>query len=746
MGDSLSESDQKSKITVASTSDREAEFDLREYAGAILAGWPYVLAFALVGLIVAAYLAWSQAPIYQSNALMQVENGQNMAPTSFMAAQGQELAGARGNNQTTAESAILKSRSVIGKAVIQDHLQVEESPRFFPIIGEPIARLRSTLFSTIWSPPLISSEYSWGNESIRVTRVVIPPDAESASFVLVSGSGGQYRLNSESGKTILTGRVGRTESGVLTNVGKVKIFVQKLNASPGTKFDIRSVSRESAVASLQRRLTVVEKPQGSGLMALSLDASSPRAAEIQLNAVMNAYLEQNVEQQSEQAQRRLAFLQKQLPKLKEQRDSAQSRLAAYQSKTGTLDLSAQANAVLQQLTNLDQQLAEVDLQRQQLLQEYTPRAPQVQAAADKIKALQTRQGKLQSKLKDLPKNESKFLELRRNVEVNDQLYTQMLNTSQGLQVSKAGITGITHIVDDAYAKSSKISPERTRIMALGMLLGAVIGVLFVLGRALLRTTISDPNEIESQFGLPVFATVPFSEWESKVNRVKRKLPLLATAQPNDPTVESLRSFRTSLQFAMIEGETKLVGITGPTPGCGKSFIASNLAALTAQSDNKVLLIDADLRRGLLHRLFDVRRDVGLGEVLSGDCSPCSAIKHSGIENLDVMLLGKRPPNPAELLMSTRFEQMLEDLSGRYDYIVFDLPPVLNVADANIVSKRMGAIFLTIRSDHSTSHEVEQAISRLAKDGMQISGAIFNGLLYNSLRYGYSKYRYYGYSY
>ena len=729
--------------TDENNADDEKEIDLREYIGTILDGWPWILLFAIIGLLLATYFAWKAPNVYQATSLMRVEQSQNMAPQAFM--EQQMASSGSALKAVSAEAAVIRSRSVISDAVDKLHLRVRATPDYFPVIGEPIARFVSVNFGTSLNLPF-ARDYAWGKESANVTRIEMPAAVQSASFKLVAGEGDQYTLRTPEGDRVLQGRVGTTATGNLRGVGTVRLFVESLNAQPGTQFSVSYVPHPSAVAGLQSRLSIVEQPQGSGLLNLTLSAGSPAEAERRLDAVMASYIEQNVEKQSEQAQRRLDFLKEQLPELREQRDQAENKLRAYQTESGTLDLSAEAQAIFQRLTNIDQQIAQTELQRQELLQEYTQRAPQVQAANEKRQSLVRQRQELQEQLKTLPQAESDLLQLRRDVEVNNQLYTQLLNTSQGLEITKAGITGVSHIVDSAYASRGKVSPARTMFLFVGLLGGIVIAVLLILTRALLRVTVDDPNEVESKYGLPVYATVPHSSWVATIKRRKRDFNLLAVHKPDDPTVESIRSLRTSLQFAMIEGDTKFIAITGPTPACGKSFIAANTAALIAQTGARVLLVDSDLRRGQLFRTFNVEQTPGFSEVLSGDASVKDVIQQSKVDNLDLLTTGKRPPNPAELLISRHFIEMKSELDNQYDYVLFDLPPVLNVTDANIVANRTAATFLVVRSEHSTGHEVEQAIRRMHRDDIKLTGAIFNGLRVDRRKYGYGKYGYYAYQY
>lgn len=724
----------------------DKEIDLREYLGIIADGWRWIVLAAVIGLIIAIYFAWKPAPTYQASSLMRVKaQSQNMAPQAFMQQAASAAASGGKMNAVTAEAAIVGSRSVIGRAVDKQNLQIRTSPEYFPFIGEPIARFFAAT-SGKGVAPIGLSGYAWGDDSAHVSKIRLPSHVHSASFVLVAEGGDRYRLNSTNGSTILKGQTGQTESGKARGLGPIKIFVKSLDASKGTHFKVSYVSKAAAIGRVQGHLQVDEQPPGSGMLRLKYTAGSPAMAEKQLDAIMSAYLDKSVEEQSQQARQRLKFLKKQLPKLRQQRDQAQAKLSQYQSESGTLDLSSQASAVLSQMTNLDKKLAQVKIERQQLLQEYTPKHPKVKAANEKKATLEHRRDQLQSQLKSLPENESKLVKLRSNAKVQANLYTTLLNTAQGLQVSKAGITGTTHIIDSAYASHGKVAPRRSMIMGLGLLAGALIGVLGVLAWALLRTTIEDPDQLEKRFGLPVYATVPYSRKEATDSQAKERRRLLAIDVPDDTAVESLRSFRTSLQFAMIEGQPKYVGITGPTPGCGKSFIAGNTAILLAQAGNRVLLVDGDLRRGLLYRAFGKQQAPGLSDILSGHANVSQSVQATETENMDVLTTGERPPNPAELLLSQHFETLRHELEGKYDYVLFDLPPILNVTDASVIAGYLAATFLVVRSEQSTAHEVEQAMRRLERDGLKFSGAVFNGLKTNRMRYGYAKYGYYAYRY
>jgi len=203
--------------------------------------------------------------------------------------------------------------------------------------------------------------------------------------------------------------------------------------------------------------------------------------------------------------------------------------------------------------------------------------------------------------------------------------------------------------------------------------------------------------------------------------------VLSTARPKDATVESLRSLRTSMQFTMMDARNRVVVLTGPMPGVGKSFLAVNLAVLLAHSDKRVLLIDGDMRRGSLERYLGGNQDNGLSELLSGQISLEEAIRRTEVENLSFISCGHRPPNPSELLMSPRLHQYLEGLSKRYDVILIDTPPILAVTDASITAVHAGSTFLVLRSGMHSEPEIVDAMKQLHNAGVSVRGAIFNAM-------------------
>jgi polysaccharide biosynthesis transport protein len=214
--------------------------------------------------------------------------------------------------------------------------------------------------------------------------------------------------------------------------------------------------------------------------------------------------------------------------------------------------------------------------------------------------------------------------------------------------------------------------------------------------------------------------------------------------------EAYRGVRTALYFSAREGH-RIVQITSPNPGDGKTTVASNLAVSIAQSGRRTLLIDADLRRPTVHKVMNLPNEVGLASVIAGMVDPQEAVRETGVPNLSVLTTGPIPPNPAELLTSSHFKELLDFFRDRYDFVIVDTPPVLAVTDPCVVAPRVDGVVLVIRLVKNGRPMAERAKELLAGLGVSVFGVIVNAVEDGAIGgygYGYYAYRYgrYGYGY
>jgi tyrosine-protein kinase Etk/Wzc len=353
-------------------------------------------------------------------------------------------------------------------------------------------------------------------------------------------------------------------------------------------------------------------------------------------------------------------------------------------------------------------------------------------------------------MKGLPQETLDSLRLSRDAKVASELYFLLLNKSQELDVLKSGTIGNVRVLDSALDPYEPVSPKKAPVLALSLFLGLAAGIAAAFAKKALDQGVEDPAEIESATGVSVYASVPYSAKEVELARQRRTstaaASVLAAVDPGDLAVESLRSLRTALQFALVDATTNVVTISGPSPGVGKSFVSANLAHVLATSGKRVLLIDGDLRRGGLHRYLGGKRSPGLSEVVSGQCSLAEATRKSGQENLEFIATGKLPPNPSEIVGSPRFRAFLTEVCGKYDLVLIDTPPILAVTDGAIIGRHAGVNLLILRAGQHPIREIALAVKRFADAGVSIHGSVFNAVNMAAGRFSRAYQYHYQYAY
>jgi tyrosine-protein kinase Etk/Wzc len=269
------------------------------------------------------------------------------------------------------------------------------------------------------------------------------------------------------------------------------------------------------------------------------------------------------------------------------------------------------------------------------------------------------------------------------------------------------------------------------------------GAAAVLVRNWFRRGINSVQDIEKA-GLAVFATINI--YNGTVKGANGNAALIARDDPDDIVVEAFRSLRTSLHFGMLDAKTKSIVITSSAPGAGKSFASANLAVVAAQSGQRVCLIDADMRRGTQRKYFGVKRNAtGLADYLADGVDVDGILRESGVENLSIISTGAFPPNPSELLMRRRLDELIAELDRQFDLVIFDAPPALAVTDAVIIGRRVGSVIAVARHDVTPLGELEAVRSTFSNAGVSLTAAILNaydprrakgGASRNGYSYGY----------
>ncbi|AIA49530.1 tyrosine-protein kinase Wzc [Serratia marcescens] len=678
--------------------------------------------FAVIGIIYSLFAT----PIYQADATVQVEQNEGNMLVSNLS---QMLPNSLPASSTEIE--LISSRMIVGKTVEDLHLDTVVTQKYFPIFGRGWARLM-------------------GNKpgQVALSRLTVAEPLVESAIELEVIDDQNYVVTVDKDK-IFQGKVGRLE-----NASGVSMLVSEISAKPGTVFNVKKLTTLAATVQLLDDLTVEDKGKDTGVLSLTLMGDDPVLIKRIIESISNNYLIQNVERKSEEAAKSLAFLKEQLPQVRDSLNTAEDKLNSFRQANDSVDLSLEAKSVLDTIVGVEAQLNELTFKESEISKLYTKEHPAYRALLEKRATLQKEKDKLNQRVSKMPQTQQEILRLTRDVDAGKEIYMQLLNRQQELSITKASTVGNVRIIDTAVTQPKPVKPKKTLIVIIFTLLGGIASVAVVLLKSVLHRGIESPEQLEDQ-GINVYASIPLSEWQQKKDietlmrgnkkTNTRSKTLLAVGNPADLAIEAVRSLRTSLHFAMLEAKNNVLMVCGASPNIGKTFVSINLAAVIAQAGQRVLVIDADMRKGYSHSLLNTDWHNGLSDILSAQTTMANSVRKTEIENLDFIPRGQIPPNPSELLMGARFNELIDWASKNYDIVMIDTPPILAVTDAAIIGHRAGTSLMIARFASNTVKEIEVSIRRFNQNGIDVKGVILNAVEKRASSY-YGDYGYYQYEY
>ena len=674
--------------------------------------------FALTGVI----YALCTTPVYQADALVQVEQKSGGIPGLSDVS---DMLGSGGDSETSTEIELIKSRMIISQTVEELNLNVLIRPDFPYGVSKGLA-----------------ARLGWHAGTLLVSRFQVPAAYEGRTFTLQLQDKGGYQLSLD-GTELLQGKAGE----LAQSQDGISLLVTDLKGEPGQRFTLTKLSELQVINDLQQRLMVSEKGSKTGILALSLNGDDSEAIRSVLESVARNYVMKNIERNAAEAEKSLQFLQSHLPDVRSSLEDSEQKLNNYRQKNESVDLNLETKTVLDTMVSLETQLNELTFKESDIAHQFTKAHPAYISLMDKRQTLLKEKERINQQVQKLPKMQQDVLRLTRDVQVGQEIYLQLLNKVQELNILKAGTVGNVRIIDHAAVQIKPVKPKKTLIVVIATLLGSMLSLALVFIRAAFNRGVEGPDELE-KLGINVYATVPLSEWQQEQSRKQqkgKKLTLLAQHNPADLSIEALRNLRTSLHFVMMEARNKVLTIIGPNPAIGKTFVTGNLASVIAQGGQKVLLIDADMRKGHLHHYLAAGK-TGLSDYLSGQKDLTQIVVHGEAHSFDFIPRGQVPPNPSELLMHPRFSALLEWASEHYDLVLIDTPPLLAVTDAAIVGRLAGTVLLVARFGVTAAKEVEITQRRLEQNGIEVKGVILNAMEKRAAGYYGGSYGYYQYSY
>ena len=719
---------------MSQNSQTEDTIDLKELFFSLIAQWKLIALCMILSLICALLYLRTTPDTYAVDALVQVEDSKGASAALL----GDLSSMIEQKSPAQAEIEILKSRLVLGTVIDRLHLDLKISATDDSFWNRLSKRHQ---YDVVYSQQSVRFKDNQKSFDIREFDI---PSVFKDKALLLSFKQGKYSLTDTATDQVVFSAPLNQSSTLQSEYGLWKVAIYSQDQFD-RRYMLQKQTLPAAMQSLLGNYSVAEKGKLTGVLGLNYQGHDKQHITQVLNAVLVAYNQQNIERRSAETAQTLGFLEAQLPKLKQQLDVAEREFNRFREKYNTVDVTKESELYLTQSVALETQKSELEQRVAEASAKYTAEHPVMQQMQAQVAAINKRIAALNGTLKRLPELQRQYLQLFREIEVKQQLYTGLLNSYQQLQISKAGEIGNVRIIDTAVEPIKPIAPKKLQILVLALFLGAFLGTLLALLRNMLRSGIKDSSQIENELDLPVYATVPRSTiQESRVQLLKKKknIPILAVKNSDDIAIESLRSMRTAIHFALSSAKNNIIMISGPAPELGKSFISINLATILAQSQKRVLLIDADLRRGYMHKYFNYDTQPGLAEYLNGQQPLENIVRSTEVENLSIMSRGKSPSNPSELLGTAKFAEMLQDLSSQYDHILIDTPPVLAVTDGIIISQYAGVNLVIARYAKTQMKELELTINRFEQAGVKVNGFILNDIQREAGGYGYG----YNYAY
>ena len=749
--------DSKNLSNAASKEDND-EIDLMALLFAILRGWKVIVFFAVLGLVIGILYSRYVNPTFKSDALIQIE--ENSKGVAALGADISELIGSE-VSKAQAEAELIRSRMILEPVVNLLHLRIRLSD---PNIGA-LDRIKSNSTDTQINKPEGVSLKTEDGEA-KISQFNVSQEYLNQSFTLTRSATGFVLTN---GFDDFKGQIGKAHLFKGTD-GQIQIKVDDLPAD-GYSVNITKQSLQTTTDQINSALSVVEKGKQTGIIQLSMTGANQQQTSLILKQIVLSYIDQNQSRGSEETTKTISFMETQIPTLKKKLEDSEAVFNDFRKKYGTIDVGKEAELLLTENSQIDAQLNELKLKKADLTTYYTEEHPLVVQINEQLAVLNARKNEIDDTIAGLPEIQREFLQLSADTTINREIYLTLLKNYEQLKIVKAGQIGFARIIDLPISTYKAIAPKKLQIMILAMLLGAMLGTMLVLLKNMLRNVVKDPERIEAKTGVPVIATIPRSPITTRLNKKKSSNGrLLAYVDNNSISYEAIKSLRTNLMFGMpSEGlgfqRAKVILITGESPGVGKSFISSNLTEVFTQLDKKTLIIDADMRLGQLHKVFNIGQANGLADYLSqsneqtkrfknpligieqtsglNDSDISEFIHSTGIENMDFMPRGENPRNPASLLANGRFDSLMTELNLHYDYIIIDSPPVLAASDAMILAQHADKVLMVTRYEDSIEGQLVYAVNQMYKANIKVDGIILNDVQQGIM----SKYSYhYSYAY
>lgn len=689
--------------------------DLKELFFSLISEWKVITLCILLSIVSAIIYLRTTENVYQTDALVQIKSNKSspLAGLSSDMAAMASLAGlgGMGSSSTQSEIELLKSRAILGQAIKDLNLDIQIQPKekFFQKIVSDNNYIKTYTTQDI----LLKKE----GQRLVIAQFQVPKFYENKALLLTFEDN-KYTIHDYKTEQLL-------KEGELNRVlrdGPWNISVSG-NINSGQQFILQKNSLPVAMSNILKNFDAQEKGKVTGILELTYQGENPVNIPNLLNTVLNIYKQQDINRSVTDKDQQVAFLEKQLPELKEDLNNSERQFNQFRKKYGTVDVKGESELYLKQSMELEIQKVQLQQKQAELGAQYTAEHPAMQAISAQLTTLNTKISEVNNKVKQLPEIQRLYLQYYRDVEIKNQLYTGLLTTYQSLNIAKAGELGKVSIVDYAVEPVTPVKPRKLIILVLSIFVGGFIGILIALVRNFLHSGIRNIEPITTKHTLRNLGKV--NQYNSLNKNSKQYAHPLAILEPSALPIEQMRKIATSIQYAAQLSGQPIVQMLGTTKNIGTSTLTANLAIILAQMNLKVILIDSDLRQGQLKDYFNIETTIGLSDYLNGTAALGSIITPTQQAKLDLISNGKEEINPVSLLSKPEMARLLEQLKDTYDFILVDGTAILDVSDSQILANLINTNILVTRYSYTSEQEIEMALESFKNSGHSIQGIILN---------------------
>ena len=482
----------------------------------------------------------------------------------------------------------------------------------------------------------------------------------------------------------------------------------------------------------------VSKIKDTRIYLITALSTDPDLAQALANTAAAVYIDFSLKEKQDSAEKTLTVLTGQIDDLKDKIQRSEMAKIDYVKRTGEVPLgenefspiSGQQMSAYQHgqlLKDLRSLLVREEIAREQLLNRYLENHPRVKASNRQIEVLREKISSENNRIIQAHKEAIEYGILEKEAQANQDQYKVLIKKLKDLNLSDSGIESGIEIIERAELPTVPIAPKKKKNLTLGAILGLVLGLGAVLVIEYFDPTLQTPEELESCLEVPVLASIPRMVAPSGLNKKEAAqfLSQIVESQPQSTSAEMFKRLRATIHPGDFMDKSFALMITSSSAKEGKSTIAANLSAAMAQAGLKTVVVDGDMRRPSIGRIFQISGEVGLATFLNGDADWEQVIFPSNIDGLQVIPSGPIPTNPSELLESPRFAQLIVDLKAKFDRVIIDSPPAGALADAAIIGNSVDGVILVCFAGHIDKKFILRTKQQLEKGGAKIYGAVLN---------------------